>query len=118
MFCIRKIEVYDVKRLAGEIVSKFPEFEINPYKIDSYGDFDEMFDVDVEVEFDGITLAVIGQVRAQGYSKITTYPDPYIEPDHDFKQINEVFDLDYFIDGEEIDFDQKFDLEQEINKLI
>lgn len=118
MFAIKKIEVYDIQALAAAIASKMPDFEIDPYRIDEYGEFDETFEIDVEVEFEGITLTILGTVRAQGYSIVSSHADPYLEPDHDFKQINEVLQFDYFIDGEEVDFDERFDLENEINKLI
>ncbi len=118
MFVIKKIEVYDIDTLAGEIASKMPDIEIDPYRIDEYGDFDETFEIDIEVDFNGITLTILGTARVHGYSIVTTHSDPYLEPDHDFKQVNEVHEFDYFIDGEEVDFDERFDLENEINKLI
>lgn len=118
MFVIKKIEVYDIDALAGEIAGKMPDFEIDPYRIDEYGDFNETFEIDIEVEFNEITLTILGTVRAQGYSIVTTHSDPYLEPDHDFNQVNEVHEFDYFIDGEEIEFDERFDLENKINELI
>lgn len=118
MFVVKKIEIYDVKGLAAEIASKMPNFEVDPDRVDEYGDFDEMFDIDIQVEVDGTTLDVLGKVRAQGFCRKVMSATHLCPEEYDFRQVNEIFEADYYIEGEEIEFDEKFDLENEINKLI
>ena len=116
MFVIKNIEVFEPVHFASVLAGKMPEVEAD--NIDEFGDFDESEEFDFEVEYDGITIQVYGKLRAQGHSIVTSYPDPFIEPDNDFKKVTEVQEIEFFIDGEPIEVENEYDLINELHKML
>lgn len=116
MFVIKNIQVFEPVVFASVLAEKMPEVEVE--HIDEFGDFDESEEFDFEVEHDGITIQVYGTLRAQGYSVVTSSVDRDLPPDHDFKKVTEVQEIEFFIDGEPIEVENEYDLINEINRML
>lgn len=95
-----------------------PEFEIDPDRIDEFGEFDESFDFDIEFSVEGLQFVAIGKVRSQGYCKSYDTDDRWVAPSWEIKQVNEIQEVDFYIDDTEVQISNRYDLENTINELL
>lgn len=118
MLVVKSIEVYDVDAFAGAIASLLPDFEVDTDKVDGYGQFDQSFEFDVEFKEEGITIAAMGKVRAQGVFRKVFAGTWECPPEYDFKQINEIDEIKFFINDDPVEIENEYDVVNKINEII
>jgi hypothetical protein len=118
MFVIKKILIYDVNAFAKVIVPLLPDFEVDTDKVDGYGQFDQSFKFDVEFKEEGITIAAMGKVRAQGVFRKVFAGTWECPPEYDFKQVNEIDEIKFFFNDEPVKIKNEYDVINKINEMI
>jgi hypothetical protein len=118
MFVITKIEVYDIDGFAKLIASRIPEVEPDFYGFDEHKEWSNKEDFDFDIEVEGLVINVAGEVKAWGVS-VKVMSQTYDHPaEYNNRQVNEIEDIGFYIEGEEVEVDNINDLVKRINELI
>jgi len=123
MIAIENIRINDIEGLAKEIIRQLPDLEPEMKNIDMYGDYYEYKDFDMIVPVNGmesisLNLDIFGKIRIEGnYRQVQrqTYEQP---AEYEHSQENEIWEIKFYVDGEEIEVENEDDLVKKINELL
>jgi len=123
MVVIERIRIHDVEKLAKEIATKLPDLEPTMNNIDMYGDYYECRNFNMTIKVNGVesillNLDIFGKIRIEGNCREVqrqTYEQP---AEYDHSQENEIWEIEFYVDGEEVEVDNEDDLVKRINELI
>jgi len=120
MKTIEKIRIRNVNDLAEKIVSQLPDMEPSIDNIDESGEYYEHkeFDIYTLANEAELILYIWGLIKVEGsYKQVRrqTYEQP---AEYDYTQENEIWKIEFYVNGERVEISNEKELINKINKLI